>query len=110
MIGVTEDDASPEATALLDAMHAHAEDMCAGWLIDMEFSLWSAVVKDGKYASSVSPSVVRNLRSLGAAADGWWVHSSTVNADWQTSGGRVFLPITEWETIYALGPQDSEAT
>ncbi len=103
------EDPKPEdshtAQALLDAMHTYSDELCAGWLNDMEFYLWSAVVRDGKYKRSLDPSFVSLLRMLASESGGWWVHCLTVDADWQASGGRVFLPTEQWTTIYAAkGP------
>jgi hypothetical protein len=96
-----------EARALLDVMHDYSEERCAGWLNDMEFTLWSAVARDGKHACSADPSLVRVLRRLADDAGGWWVHCNTLALDWKETGGRVFLEMDKWKALYeAQGPLD----
>lgn len=85
---------TPEAQALLDAMHAHAEEMCAGWLHDQEFYLWSAAQQDGRWeVNSDAVGRARLLRLLAAKAGGWWIHGGPE--------GRTFLPTDVWERRYA---------
>lgn len=96
---------TPEAEALLDAMHAYADEVCAGWLTDMEFYLWSAVVRDGKYASDHPRAPL--LRMLSEAAGGWWVHCTTLGTP-REDGSRRFLTRAEWEPIYAAHVPDKD--
>lgn len=84
---------TPQAEALLDAMHAHSEEMCAGWLTDQEFYLWSAVIKDGRWDAMIDVALVRLLRLLADEAGGWWVHGGPK--------GRTFLPLDVWKQRYA---------
>jgi hypothetical protein len=103
------DEDSHEAKTLLGVMHDFSEERCAGWLIDMEFRLWSAMERDDKYDCDGDPTLIRILQRLAADAGGWWVHCNTVARGWEETGGRVFLPTDEWKAIYAAqGPLDGE--
>lgn len=85
---------TPEAEALLDAMHAYAEDVCAGWLYDMEFYLWSAVKRDGRWPQADSSDARRRaplLDQLSRMAGGWWHYEKE----------RTFEPLADWEKRYA---------
>jgi len=95
---------SYEAESLLSAIHDMSEDLwCAGWRNDLEFFLWSALQKDGRWPSAtmVRGAALRHLTYLAAQCDGWWVHCGTVDRKWEECGGRVFLPLDEWRALYA---------
>lgn len=87
---------TPEAEALLDAMSAYAEDVCAGWLFDMEYYLWSAVRRDKRWPEAEGGDARRRshlLDQLSRMAGGWWYHDD--------EKGRTFEPLDDWEKRYA---------
>lgn len=94
---------TPEAEALLDAMHAHSEEWCAGWLTDQEYYLWSVVIDDQQWDRIGPDAYARRdlLRTLSDLAGGWWI--------WGGPEGRTFLPLNVWQRRYAARePNSSE--
>lgn len=87
---------TPEAEVLLDAMHEYSGEVFAGWLHDMEFYLWSAVKRDGRWPQADVADTRRRARmfdQLARMAGGWWYHDS--------EKGRTFEPLAGWEKRYA---------
>ena len=75
---------------------------CAGWLIDLEFSLWAVVVGDDPNYfgfGGLSEREIKNLRELSRRIDGWivWNDGREDNSDeW-----RRIVPMSEWQSMYA---------
>jgi hypothetical protein len=90
--------------ALLSAVHDLSEDLwAAGWRNDIEFILWSALLGDGRWrgAKSVPRAAVQHLAHLSSECDGWWAHCDTAGKEWADTGGRVFMALDKWRTMYA---------
>ena len=86
----------PKAQELAEYMSELSEQAyCAGWMIDLEFELWQAVV-DGprKYGRLlITDEHIGELRRLSEAARGWIVfddNAATVQL-W------IFLPMKQWK-------------
>jgi hypothetical protein len=71
------------------------ECYCAGWLIDNEFRLWSAVADpadDRQYGmGEIEPEQIAKLKELSELVGGWIV--------WKD--GAQFVPMQEWLAMYA---------
>lgn len=96
--------ADVEAAAQLAAEMSEISEhyYCAGWLIGLEFSLWPFVADTSGEQhyfgmGTLSPAEVENLRTLSQKARGWWRWDEDL-------GGEVFVPLAEWERLYASGP------
>ena len=87
---------SPAAIDLRLAMSAISEDCyCAGWLISLEYQLWSAVMNGPVAAGcwNVTQSDIDRLRLLARRCGGWIVWDETqLNEAW--------LPIENWLRQY----------
>ena len=87
---------SPAAIDLRLAMSAISEDCyCAGWLISLEYQLWSAVMNGPVEAGcwNVTQSDIDRLRLLARRCGGWIVWDETqLNEAW--------LPIENWLRQY----------
>lgn len=72
------------------------EYYCAGWLIGLEFSLWSMLEGGSRNfgMSVVTEKEIGELRSLHKRCDGWWVWSEDLQ-------GEAFVSTEEWIVIYA---------
>lgn len=80
---------------LLCRMEDMSEDYwCAGWLQNLEYSLWSFVVDGpgGFGLGYVDQQQADELRQLAEDAGGWWV--------WDMTEGRKFVPLDEWREMY----------
>jgi len=79
---------------LYDRMSEISEDAyCAGWMIDNEFNIWSAVAtgraENGyQYAN---PRLLRRCKKLAAEIGGWM--------RW-TPDGPQFVPMAQWLVLY----------
>lgn len=94
--------AFPEAAqGLCSAMQQISEEYyCAGWLMGLEFTLW-AMVKGGPRhfgMGEVTDAEVAALELRSTEAAGWW---RWVDGDDAATGGEMFTPIAEWESLYA---------
>lgn len=91
------------AVHLLEVMREISETCyLAGWLIGIERTIWSfAIDPDGAphecIRGEVSRAEVESLRALSQKARGWWHWDDDL-------GGEVFVPMAEWERLYAAGP------
>lgn len=74
---------------------------CAGWLIGLEYQLWSMVHGGSRECGpyTVTPEEVTKLRRLHERAGGWWMWAE----DSQEPGasGQVFVPTAEWRKVVA---------
>lgn len=87
---------TPEAEALLDAMHDYSGEFFAGWLCDMEFYLWSSVMCDKRWPEAEDEDARRRaplLDQLSRMAGGWWYYDD--------EKGRTFESLADWEKRYA---------
>ena len=96
--------ADADAAAQLAAEMSEVSETyyCAGWLDGLEFSLWSFVTDTSGephecIRGEVSRAEVESLRTLSQKARGWWRWDDDI-------GGEVFVPLAEWERLYAAGP------
>ena len=88
-------DLSPNARALADYMSSLSEGTwCAGWLLDLEFMLWSALVVENFHGRlALTDAEVEHLRSLSGGCQGWIVfHENTE---------ETFVPLPEWLRLFA---------
>jgi hypothetical protein len=87
---------SKEAAELRDYMSELSEDYyCAGWLIDLEYSLWHAIeAGTGDFNGfRLTEEEVKNLKTLSATCAGWIVWNDE-------SAQETFVPLAEWEKLY----------
>lgn len=76
------------ASCLLDRMAEYSEDYyAAGWLIDLEFTIWKAI--QGPNPSRWN----RTTRQLSDQCGGWWSYVAEI--------GPCFVPIEEWLATFA---------
>lgn len=108
------EDAACEATYDLaldrDAAHQLSERMsdlseecyCAGWLMGLEFELWSFVLSgpDEWGMGKVDDADIAALKRLSEKAGGWIVFRMDL--------GRAFVPMTEWLVQYEKGEVSNE--
>ena len=94
---------------LAELMSDISEDQyCAGWLSGLEYQLWALLHRDGAENntafSKTHPRDIRRLRQLSAVTGGWIV--------WSDHGEpyRKFVPIVDWEALYARYPFDEQPT
>ena len=68
---------------------------CAGWMMALEFALWSAVQTGNcNYGIGIPESDLARLKSLHEMAGGWWI--------WQDEEEQErFVTTEEWLPIYA---------
>jgi hypothetical protein len=88
-------DLSPDARALADRMSEISEETwCAGWMDDLEFTLWAAL--DGETAEGrpkLTSVQVTDLKALSNACHGWIVFRDDTE--------ETYLPLPEWENRFA---------
>lgn len=87
---------SPAAADLRDRMSQISEDCyCAGWLGNLEYLLWSAVmdgpVEKGNW--NVTQSDIDSLRLLARRCGGWIVWDDVLVT-------KIWVPIEEWQSQY----------
>lgn len=94
---------SEDAALLLESFMSEISELhyCAGWLIGLEFSLWSIMTTYHREfgLGPVSEANVARLRELHERAGGWW-HWVDVPGNVMDSGEQ-FIPTAAWEAIYA---------
>ena len=84
------------AQALRDYMSWLSEEAyCAGWIMGLEFDLWSMVVRGPRRYGhlEVDPATIERLSELAARCGGWVRWSAEANAE-------KFVPAAEWDRIY----------
>jgi hypothetical protein len=88
-------DLSPDARALADRMSEISEETwCAGWMHDLEFTLWAALCGDtGEDLLKLTSSQVADLKALSSACNGWIVFREDTE--------ETYLPLPEWERRFA---------
>jgi hypothetical protein len=85
----------PAATGLLTLMEDISEaHYCAGWMSDLEYSLWRIVQGgDPLYGMfPISEERVEALRWLSDQAGGWWT--------WDDKDGEKFVPLHQWRPMF----------
>jgi hypothetical protein len=85
-----------EAEALRDYMSWLSEEAyCAGWMIDLEFDLWTSVIRGPRpYGRlELDSTIAERLRELAARCGGWVRWSAEAKAE-------EFVSVVEWERIY----------
>ena len=82
--------------ALLRMMEDISEDCwCAGWLQDLEFTLWTAVITGNlDFGWGMQERELTRLKHLNEMAGGWWIWADEEK-------GRRFVSTEEWLKIYA---------
>lgn len=100
----------PGQRALLVYMrHLSEENWAAGWLMDLEYTLWDWVARWRSRSEPASEFERANradievLSWLAEQAGGWWHRDAT------TSRGPKFVPLTEWLEIYRNRPETDPA-
>lgn len=92
---------------LLRLMEEISEDhYCAGWMHDLEFSLWR-MTQGGPTAYGmypVEPEIVERLRTLSADAGGWFRFVGK-----GLDSGPAFIATDEWLPIYRTYADDYRA-
>ena len=72
------------------------EWFCAGWIIDLEYTLWTVVTNPTARRQfgmeELSAHQIAQLKSLSESIGGWIM--------WDDPVGEVFVPMREWLTIY----------
>jgi hypothetical protein len=88
-------DLSPDARALADRMSEISEETwCAGWMHDLEFTLWAALCGDtAEDRLKLTSSQVADLKALSSACNGWIVFREDTE--------ETYLPLPEWERRFA---------
>jgi hypothetical protein len=69
---------------------------CAGWLRDLEFTLWKAVtIGKTDFGFGIRESDLIRLKHLHEMAGGWWI--------WEEGAeGNRFVTTEQWLTIFAV--------
>jgi len=86
---------NPEAERLRDYMFDVSEEAwCAGWMTDLEYDLWSAVVAGPhEYGRlRITSEEVNELRKLAETCGGWIVFDD--------AAGETWVPLAEWKERY----------
>jgi hypothetical protein len=81
---------------LLRMMEDISEDCwCAGWLQDLEYTLWRAVITGNlDFGWGMQERELTRLKHLHEMAGGWWIWADEEK-------GRRFVSTEEWLKIYA---------
>ena len=86
------DEHSITAGLLINVMSAISEERwCAGWMQNLEYVLWDAVI--GRREDICSPEEIKQLKYLSEKCGGWIVW------DEQAKGER-FVPMQDWLRLY----------
>jgi len=86
------DEHSITAGLLINVMSAISEERwCAGWMQNLEYVLWDAVI--GRREDICSPEEIKQLKYLSEKCGGWIVW------DEQAKGER-FVPMQDWVRLY----------
>jgi hypothetical protein len=86
------DEHSITAGLLINVMSAISEERwCAGWMQNLEYVLWDAVI--GRREDNCSPEEIEQLKYLSERCGGWIVW------DEQAKGER-FVPMQDWLRLY----------
>lgn len=95
-------DLTPMQRVLAKLMSQISEDTwCAGWLINLEYELWQALV-DGRREhkfSAVTEAEIEELRELSDLCGGWIAYDKDRR--------QTFVPLDQWLTMFAAHTQDS---
>ena len=79
------------ADRLLNLMGDISEEVYyAGWLIDLEFTLW-AIAERAVPPGEVGEERATELRKLATECSGWW--------RWDEAAGNVFMSLPEWRRM-----------
>ena len=86
------DEQNITAGLLLKIMSAISEEYwCAGWLHDLEYILWDAVI--GRRKDICTPEEIKQLKYLSEKCGGWII------LDTQTRS-EIFVPMQQWRRLY----------
>lgn len=81
------------ALELLERMSDVSEDeWCAGWLIDLEYTLWDAIVNRGSTKLERIGYGLSYLKELSDRCGGWWKHGDNFH--------EIFVDIETWRDEY----------
>lgn len=87
------------AQSLRDLMSKISEDYyCAGWLCDLEYSLWGIIKGDANTEfgfSNVADYEIEALKKLSENCGGWWYFGDGM--------GELFISTEKWEIMYEEG-------
>lgn len=86
---------SPEAAQLAQYMSDLSEEAyCAGWMQDLEYDLWTAVVRGSRpYGRlQISDEQIAHLGRLSAECSGWIYFDDTTGETW--------IPLNRWRSKY----------
>jgi len=92
---------TPEQCALAKYMSELSEEAyCAGWMADLEYNLWEAVLglRRAYGRTTISHAKKERLRALCDACAGWIVFENGVGETW--------LPLDAWEQRFSEWQQD----
>lgn len=88
---------TPKALELADFMEMISEECyCAGWVGDLEFTLWGIVQRGepGEFGrGEITPNDITTLKRLSTEAGGW--------IQWHETNFRGFVSMEEWLTMYS---------
>lgn len=89
------------AESLRDYMSDLSEEYwCAGWLSDLEYSLWGFVVRGPSDwgLGQIQASEVDKIKRLSDKCGGWWIWDEEVSRE-------IFVTSSEWDVIFASHSQ-----
>lgn len=90
------------ATALIAMIGEASEDFyAAGWMGGIEFEAWDFVTKGAASDFAYLDLGVDDLRTLARLAGGWVHWGRTEDGSRPAGDGPVFVPMAEWERLYA---------
>lgn len=88
-------DVTDEAQALKEYMEGLSDYYySAGWVVNLEYDLWSALRGNPKaFASGLKAVEIDALRKLSEECGGWWYYTAA-------SEEPAFIPLEEWKPVY----------
>jgi hypothetical protein len=96
-------DLSPDARVLADRMSEISEETwCAGWMHDLEFTLWAALcgaTAEGRL--KLTSDQVADPKALSSACHGWIVFRDDIE--------ETYLPLPEWDRRFAVWSSRSDS-
>lgn len=80
--------------------------MASGWEGNLEYTLWDALLSKplwSRWQDSITQTDLRMLKELSAEIDGWitWDDQANGNDDTDPMWNRRFVPLDEWQQMYA---------
>lgn len=89
--------------------------MCAGWLADLEYTLWEAVIGkplSWRWQTGITKTELQMLKELSAEIDDWivWDDHADDKDDTDPMENRKYVPLTEWLNMYEVYGQRLSTT